>query len=96
MDEDKKKQLEVATGPHTDIVTPPARSPNGGLEFFKDLLTGFTALLLFLFLMFICLPLVMIGLKVGLFIAIPLLYFGVIIICIALLGRLVRVLILKK
>ena len=41
MNEHEKRQLEVATGAHTDIVSPPPkRSSNGGLEFFKDLLAG--------------------------------------------------------
>ena len=97
MSDNKNKQLDMAKGARTDLV----RSRNtgarsGSLEFIKDLLTGFTALLLFLFVIFICLPLLMIALKIGVVIAIPLLYFGVFIICIAFLGRLIRILVLKK
>jgi hypothetical protein len=97
MSEHENKQLELAKGAHTKIIGPskPA-ARGGGLEFIKDLLTGFGALFLFLFLAFICLPLLMIALKIGVVIAIPILYFGVFIICVALLGRLVRILFLKR
>jgi len=97
MSENENKQLDLAKGAHTDIIgTRETKTRSGGLEFIKDLLTGFGALLLFLFLAFICLPLLMIALKIGVVIAIPILYFGVFIICVALLGRLVRILFLKR
>jgi len=97
MNENENKQLDVAKGAHTDIISPSETdSCNRGMEFVKDLLTGFGALILFLFVVFICLPLLMIVLKIGVVIAIPILYFGVFIICVALVGRLIRVLFFKN
>ncbi len=97
MNENGNKQLDVAKGAHTDIISPRSTgSRNRGIEFVKDLLTGFGALILFLFVVFICLPLLMILLKIGVVIAIPILYFGVFLICVALVGRLIRVLFFKN
>ena len=97
MNEHENKQLDVAKSAHTDVIGPrEAGSKSSGMEFVKDLLTGFGALILFLFVVFICLPLLMIVLKIGVVIAIPILYFGVFIICVALVGRLIRVLFFKN
>jgi len=97
MNEHEKRQLDLANKAHTNIVGPKAPGPrSSGMEFFKDLLTGFGALILFLFVVFICLPLLMIVLKIGVVIAIPILYFGVFILCVALVGRLIRVLFFKQ
>jgi hypothetical protein len=97
MNEQEKRDLDVARGAHTDVISPSKkRTRSSGLEFIKDLLTGFGALIIFLFVVFICLPLLMIALKIGVVIAIPILYFGVFVICVALVGRLIRVLFFKR
>jgi hypothetical protein len=97
MKEHETKMLDVAKGAHTDLIDRQGmRNRNSGFEFIKDFLTGFGALILFLFVFFIGVPLMMIALKIGVVFAIPLLYLGAFIICVALLGRLIRVLFLKK
>ncbi len=97
MNEHDNKPLDVVKGAHTDMIGPrDSDARSGGVEFIKDLLTGFGVLILFIFVVFICLPLLMIVLKIGLVVAIPVLYFGVFIICVALVGRLIRILFFKK
>jgi hypothetical protein len=97
MNEHEIKRLDPAKGAHTDIIDQPGtQGRNKGFEFIKDFLTGFGALILFLCVFFIGIPLMMLALKIGVVFAIPLLYVGAFIILIALLGRLIRILFLKK
>ena len=71
-------------------------STNRILEFLTDFLTGFGALLFIGIIFFIIIPLILITLKVGVVLAVPIAVFGAAIIVIALFGKLIRFLIKRK
>jgi uncharacterized BrkB/YihY/UPF0761 family membrane protein len=65
-------------------------------EFFTDFITGFSALIVIGLILFIVIPVLLIILKIGAFLVIPISLLGAFIILIALLGKFIRQFLTKK
>lgn len=95
---DRNQLKGTVMHPPNNRLPPPrrdARSPHRLVQFCYDFMAGFGTLIAALFLLFVCLPLIMIAFKIGVIIAVPMLYLGVFVVLVALLGRLVRLLLRK-
>ena len=66
------------------------------LEFVTDFITGFSALIVIGLILFIVIPVLLIILKIGAFLVIPISLLGAFIILIALLGKFIRQFLIKK
>ena len=66
------------------------------LEFIADFITGFSALIIVGLILFIVIPLLLLILKIGAFLVIPISLLGAFIILIALVGKLIRQILTKK
>ena len=72
------------------------KKKNRYLEFFADFMTGFTALIVIGLILFIVIPVLLLVLKIGAFLVVPISLLGAFIILIALLGKLIRQILTKK
>ena len=72
------------------------KKKNRYLEFITDFITGFSALILIGLILFIVIPVLLIILKIGAFLVIPISLLGAFIILIALLGKFIRQFLIKK
>jgi len=72
------------------------KKKNPYLEFITDFMTGFTALIVIGLILFIVIPVLLLILKIGAFLVIPISLLGAFIILIALLGKFIRHLLTKK
>ena len=72
------------------------KKKNRFLEFITDFITGFSALIVIGLILFIVIPVLLIILKIGAFLIIPISLLGAFIILIALLGKLIRQSLIKK
>jgi hypothetical protein len=72
------------------------RKKNRYLEFMADFITGFGALIAIGVILFIVIPVLLIILKIGAFLVIPISLMGAFIILIALLGKFIRKFLIKK
>jgi hypothetical protein len=72
------------------------KGKNPYLDFFTDFITGFSALIVIGLILFIVIPVLLIILKIGAFLIIPISLLGAFIILIALLGKFIRQLLIKK
>jgi ABC-type bacteriocin/lantibiotic exporter with double-glycine peptidase domain len=75
---------------------PDHKKKNRLLEFITDFMTGFSALIVIGLILFIVIPVLLLILKIGAFLVIPIAMVGAFIILIALLGKLIRHLLTKK
>jgi hypothetical protein len=72
------------------------KKKNPYLEFITDFMTGFTALIVIGLILFIVIPVLLLILKIGAFLVIPISLLGAFIILIALLGKFIRHFLTKK
>ena len=72
------------------------KKKNRFLEFITDFITGFSALIVIGLILFIVIPVLLLILKIGAFLVIPISVLGAIIILIALLGKFIRHFLTKK
>jgi len=72
------------------------KKKNRYLDFIADFITGFSALIVIGLILFIVIPVLLIILKIGAFLVVPISLLGAFIILIALLGKLIRRLLTKK
>lgn len=72
------------------------KKKNRYLEFIADFITGFSALIIVGLILFIVIPLLLLILKIGAFLVIPISLLGAFIILIALAGKLIRQILTKK
>jgi hypothetical protein len=72
------------------------KKKNRYLEFIADFLTGFSALIVVGLMLFIVIPVLLLILKIGAFLVIPISLLGASIILIALVGKLIRQILTKK
>jgi ABC-type bacteriocin/lantibiotic exporter with double-glycine peptidase domain len=72
------------------------KKKNRLLEFITDFMTGFSALIVIGLILFIVIPVLLLILKIGAFLVVPIAMVGAFIILIALLGKLIRHLLTKK
>jgi len=72
------------------------KKKNRYLEFITDFITGFSALIVIGLILFIVIPVLLIILKIGAFLVIPISLLGAFIILITLLGKLIRQFLTKK
>ena len=72
------------------------KKKNQSLEFIADFLTGFSALIVVGLILFIVIPVLLLILKIGAFLVIPISLLGAFIILIALVGKLIRQFLIKK
>jgi len=72
------------------------KKKNRYLDFIADFITGFSALIVIGLILFIVIPVLLIILKIGVFLVVPISLLGAFIILIALLGKLIRRLLAKK
>jgi ABC-type bacteriocin/lantibiotic exporter with double-glycine peptidase domain len=75
---------------------PDHKKKNRLLEFITDFMTGFSALIVIGLILFIVIPVLLLILKIGAFLVVPIAMVGAFIILIALLGKLIRHLLTKK
>jgi len=72
------------------------KKKNRYLDFIADFITGFSALIVIGLILLIVIPVLLIILKIGAFLVVPISLLGAFIILIALLGKLIRRLLTKK
>ena len=72
------------------------KKKNRYLEFIADFITGFSALIVVGLILFIVIPVLLLILKIGAFLVIPISLLGAFIILIALVGKLIRQILTKK
>ncbi|MFO7970418.1 MAG: hypothetical protein R6U40_01555 [Desulfobacterales bacterium] len=72
------------------------KKKNRYLEFIADFITGFSALIVVGLIFFIIIPALLLILKIGVFLVIPISLLGAFIILIALAGKLIRQFLIKK
>ena len=72
------------------------KKKNRYLEFIADFITGFSALIVVGLILFIVIPVLLLILKIGAFLVIPISLLGAFIILIALIGKLIRQFVTKK
>ena len=72
------------------------KKKNRHIEFIADFITGFGALIVVGLILFIVIPVLLIILKIGAFLVIPISLIGAFIILIALLGKFIRKFLIKK
>ena len=72
------------------------KKKNPYLEFITDFMTGFSALIVIGLILFIVIPVLLLILKIGAFLVIPISLLGAFIILIALLGKFIRQFLTKK
>ena len=72
------------------------KKKNPYLEFITDFMTGFSALIVIGLILFIVIPVLLLILKIGAFLVIPISLLGAFLILIALLGKFIRHLLTKK
>jgi asparagine N-glycosylation enzyme membrane subunit Stt3 len=72
------------------------KKKNRYLDFIADFITGFSALIVIGLILFIVIPVLLIILKIGAFLVIPVSLLGAFIILIALLGKFIRQFLTKK
>jgi hypothetical protein len=79
-----------------NIYEPDHKKKNPYLEFITDFMTGFSVLIVIGLILFIVIPLLLIILKIGAFLVVPISVIGAFIILIALLGKFIRHFFTKK
>ena len=72
------------------------KKKNRYLEFIADFITGFSALVVVGLILFIVVPVLLLILKIGAFLVIPISLLGAFIILIALVGKVIRQILTKK
>ena len=72
------------------------KKKNRFLEFITDFITGFSALIVIGLILFIIIPALLLILKIGAFLVVPISLLGAFIILIALLGKFIRHILTKK
>jgi len=72
------------------------KKKNRYLEFIADFITGFSALMVIGLILFIVIPVLLLMLKIGAFLVIPISLLGASILLIALVGKLIRQILTKK
>ena len=96
LDEINPENHEVKDLKLSDTYKPDFRKKNRYLDFIADFITGFGALIVTGLILFIVIPLLLIILKIGAFLVVPISLLGAFIIIVALLGKLIRRLLAKK
>jgi len=95
-DEIKPENHKVEDLKLSDTYEQDHKKKNRYLEFITDFITGFSALIVIGLILFIVIPVLLILLKIGAFLVIPISLLGAFIILIALLGKLIRQLLTKR
>jgi uncharacterized RDD family membrane protein YckC len=95
-DETKQKSHETKSLQVIETHKKEDKRKNRLLEFITDFITGFSALLAVGLILFIVVPLLFITLKIGAAFVVPIAFLGAIIILIAMFGKFVRYLLIKK
>jgi hypothetical protein len=92
----KPKNHKVERLKLSDTYEQDHKKKNRYLEFFTDFITGFSALIVIGLILFIVIPVLLIILKIGAFLVIPISLLGAFIILITLLGKFIRQFLTKK